>query len=567
MGRRLRALLLGTLVALAAAAVPAHGQSGTFVPLGSWGEGHDVGPHVESIAATPDGSIVVADRARDRVVTFTYQRARSGKFMAKDPRGIAVVPGGGYLVAEPRKVRRVDDEGETLATYPARDPYGVAVAGDTVLIADAAKGEILRYRLDGAPLPAWEAELVLPRGLAVGPDGTVYVADSGADRVETFDSAGNSRGGWSTPDPHGIAVSAGGVVYVASEATDTLSWFSSAGAPGGAIRHGFDRPRGVAVDCRGTVTVADNSSHRLSAFGDPSAPPPPCPMPRPAPPAPPPPPPPATPLPPPAPEEPRLGRTTAATPLEGDVFVGTGDDRQRLTERSIIPVDTELDTTDGRVRLSFETAAQDLAKYGRFQDGVFYGGSFTVHQGGKDSLVELRLTGDTTWGGEAARTSARRKRRRVWGSARGEFRTTGQHGVATVRGTRWLTEDRPTGTFIKVFEGSVLAEALERDQRKVLHAGESFLARPACVSRRNFRIRLRVPIGVSVRSAQVTVNGKRVPVSQGARLTAPVDLRGMPGGIVTVRIRVVTTAGRVLTGTREYQTCRRGSAPNTPPRL
>ena len=89
----------------------------------------------------------------------------------------------------------------------------------------------------------------------------------------------------------------------------------------------------------------------------------------------------------------------------------------------------------------------------------------------------------------------------------------------------------------------------------MLHAGESFLARPACASRRSFRIRLQVPVGTRVRSARVTVAGKRVKVLRGARLTAPVDLRGMPIGEVKVEIRMVTATGAVLSETRVYRTC------------
>lgn len=76
-----------------------------------------------------------------------------------------------------------------------------------------------------------------------------------------------------------------------------------------------------------------------------------------------------------------------------------------------------------------------------------------------------------------------------------------------------------------------------------------------CRSRRSFRIRIRQPKGVVLASATVTVNGRRVRLLKGRRLRAPVNLRGLPKGRWTVRIRVVTAAGRVLTGTRRYRTC------------
>ena len=121
MHRHLRLKVLVSLAVGVAAvlAVPALGSHSGLVPLASWGSGGEVGPHIESIAATEDGSIVVADRKRDRVVWFTYAHALAGSFAATDPRGIAVVPGGGYLVSEPGRVRRTDDDGTTLATYPA----------------------------------------------------------------------------------------------------------------------------------------------------------------------------------------------------------------------------------------------------------------------------------------------------------------------------------------------------------------------------------------------------------------------------------------------------------------
>ncbi len=76
-----------------------------------------------------------------------------------------------------------------------------------------------------------------------------------------------------------------------------------------------------------------------------------------------------------------------------------------------------------------------------------------------------------------------------------------------------------------------------------------------CRSRRNFRIRLREPKADPLVRATVHVNGKRKKVLAGARLTAPVDLRGLPKGRYTVKIAATTTSGRVIQGTRRYRTC------------
>ena len=77
----------------------------------------------------------------------------------------------------------------------------------------------------------------------------------------------------------------------------------------------------------------------------------------------------------------------------------------------------------------------------------------------------------------------------------------------------------------------------------------------ACVSRRNFKIRLRAPSGVTIASAAVFVNGKRVDVVKGKRLRAPVNLIGLPKGRFAVKITVTTATGRKVTDTRRYRTC------------
>jgi hypothetical protein len=76
-----------------------------------------------------------------------------------------------------------------------------------------------------------------------------------------------------------------------------------------------------------------------------------------------------------------------------------------------------------------------------------------------------------------------------------------------------------------------------------------------CVSRRRFRIRLHEPDGSRLVSALVRVNGRQVRAVRGRRLTAAVDLRGLPRGRFRVSITVRTSAGRRITAARRYRTC------------
>ena len=76
-----------------------------------------------------------------------------------------------------------------------------------------------------------------------------------------------------------------------------------------------------------------------------------------------------------------------------------------------------------------------------------------------------------------------------------------------------------------------------------------------CLSRRSFRIRLKEPPGDALKTARVTVNGKQVATRSGARLTAPIVLRGLPRGRYRVRLVATTVLGRTISGTRRYRTC------------
>ncbi len=76
-----------------------------------------------------------------------------------------------------------------------------------------------------------------------------------------------------------------------------------------------------------------------------------------------------------------------------------------------------------------------------------------------------------------------------------------------------------------------------------------------CASRRSFRITLKAPKGQKAKTIVVLVNNKKVKTVTGKKVTAPVDLRGLPKGKFTVKITMTTVSGKTLTQTRTYKTC------------
>jgi hypothetical protein len=85
-----------------------------------------------------------------------------------------------------------------------------------------------------------------------------------------------------------------------------------------------------------------------------------------------------------------------------------------------------------------------------------------------------------------------------------------------------------------------------------------------CLSRRSFTIRIRKLKGVTWVSAVVKVRGKRVKTVKRSRITAPVNLTGLPRGQFSVSITAKTLDGRTVTGSRTYHTCTRKRGSSVP---
>jgi streptogramin lyase len=153
-----------------------------------------------------------------------------------------------------------------------------------------------------------------------------------------------------------------------------------------------------------------------------------------------------------------------------------------------LPVGVALDTRRGSIKLTSVGRRR-----GRTQTGTFGGGVVKVRQprSGR-GRVDLYLRGGNfarcrraARAGSTASASGARRVRRLWGrDSGGRFRTHGRHSHATVRGTRWLTEDRCSGTFTRVTDGAVVVRDLTRRRTVVVRAGHSYLA-PSGLHRRH----------------------------------------------------------------------------------
>jgi CSLREA domain-containing protein len=142
-----------------------------------------------------------------------------------------------------------------------------------------------------------------------------------------------------------------------------------------------------------------------------------------------------------------------------------------LEQGQQVPVGSTFDTSHGRVNLQAAGS----------QKAWFYQGQFKLAQ--KHSakpLSTLSLTGKLSCkgAGKAATAAKKKKRkRRLWGDGKGKFRTKGSFSSATVRGTRWLVEDRCDGTLTVVKRGKVAVKDFVRHRTVIVKAGHKYFAR------------------------------------------------------------------------------------------
>jgi predicted membrane-bound mannosyltransferase/sugar lactone lactonase YvrE len=212
-------------------------------------------------------------------------------------------PAPGEIVADPYEGHQITVPAEVIFGATGSEPgqfmgaRGLVAAPDgSLYIADTGNHRIQHFSSDGNLINTWgsfgagdglspaaQGNFNEPWDLAVGPDGSVYVADTWNHRIQKFTPRGEFITTWGfgisqTGDPfgfygpRGIAVNEDGLVFVTDTGNKRVVVFDSEGGyvtqigSGGFAPGQFDEPVGISVDGAGQIYIADTWNQRVQVL-------------------------------------------------------------------------------------------------------------------------------------------------------------------------------------------------------------------------------------------------------------------------------------------------------------
>ena len=254
-----------------------------------WGEASGRSPLrlISSIAVDARGRVYAYQRAEPPVVVFDpdgHVHATWGEDRIADPHGLTIAPDGRVLLVDrdAHQVLIFTSEGEQAGAIgtrhsprfqaPFNHPTGVAVAPDgDIYVADGYGNSVVhRFAADGTHWATWgrpgcgPGEFTTPHAVAVDGRDRVLVVDRENNRVQLFDREGTYLEEWGDLyHPMDIFIDDRGMTFVTDQ-TPRISLFAPDGALIGRCRAVWNIAHGIAGNAAGDLYLAEMQPSRIT---------------------------------------------------------------------------------------------------------------------------------------------------------------------------------------------------------------------------------------------------------------------------------------------------------------
>jgi streptogramin lyase len=210
-----------------------------------------------SIDAQPDGSLLVVENGTgrvDRVQPSTGQLTVVASGLAK-PYAVAATTGGTIYLSNGGSLQRIEGGAAPLTVVDAGAEIGPLAVAPNGTVYYTTTSQVLA--LGGGALAS---NLGAPHGIAVAPDGSVIVCDTGNNRVLRVDP--QTRAATTliqVAEPRGIDIAGDGSLYIVESSTKRVGHYSAAGTRLGNVGPVYGDPYDVEVAADGTVYVIETA--------------------------------------------------------------------------------------------------------------------------------------------------------------------------------------------------------------------------------------------------------------------------------------------------------------------
>jgi streptogramin lyase len=213
-----------------------------------------------SVEVEPGGSLLVVENGLRRLMRVSPAGRVTLVANLRKPYAVARSRSGQIYVTDGPVLRRIDGKRAPVKVARAVSdigPIAVAPSGDVYFTTELGLWKLAGGR--GTPIRlAAETLFSAPHGLAVSPDGTLLVGDTGNHRILRVDPRTGKATLFRVAVPRGIDVAADGTVYFVNAGSNRIVHLSATGKRLGLVGPVFDDPYALRLAPGGVLYVVES---------------------------------------------------------------------------------------------------------------------------------------------------------------------------------------------------------------------------------------------------------------------------------------------------------------------